>query len=43
VPTAIVDRVKAAVALVMTKKVDFLPDLPIAVEIKHGPTYGDAK
>jgi DNA polymerase len=43
VPTAIVERVKAVVAAVMTRQVDFLPDLPIAVEVKHGPTYGDAK
>ena len=43
VPTAIVERVKAVVAAVMTRRVDFLPELPIAVEVKHGPTYGDAK
>lgn len=43
VPTAVVDQVKKAVALVMTEPVDFLPALPIAVEVKHGPTYGDAK
>ena len=43
VPTAIVDRVKPVVALSMCEAVDFLPELPIAVEIKHGPTYGDAK
>jgi len=43
VPTAIVERVKTAIALSMCEAVDFLPELPIAVEIKHGPTYGDAK
>jgi DNA polymerase len=43
VPTAIVDRVKPVVALSMCEAVDFLPALPIAIEIKHGPTYGDAK
>jgi hypothetical protein len=43
VPTALVDRVKTAVASVMTEVVDFMPTLPIAVEVKHGPTYGDAK
>jgi DNA polymerase I-like protein with 3'-5' exonuclease and polymerase domains len=43
VPTAIVERVKAVVAAVMTRRVDFMPELPIAVEVKHGPTYGDAK
>lgn len=43
VPTPIVPKVKKAVASVMTREVDFLPDLPIAVEIHDGPTYGDAK
>lgn len=43
VPTKIVSQVKAAIAKVMTRGVDFLPDLPIAVEIHDGPTYGDAK
>jgi DNA polymerase I-like protein with 3'-5' exonuclease and polymerase domains len=43
VPTALVDKVKKLVASVMVEPVDFLPDLPIAVEVKHGPTYGDAK
>lgn len=43
VPTAVVDKVKSAVAMVMTQTVDFLPSLPVAVEVKHGPTYGDAK
>lgn len=43
VPTKIVPQVKSAIAKVMTRTVDFLPDLPIAVEIHDGPTYGDAK
>lgn len=43
VPTPIVAQVKKAIAMVMTRSVDFLPDLPIAVEIHDGPTYGDAK
>lgn len=43
VPKAIVEKVKKAIAVVMTRTVDFLPDLPIAVEIHDGPTYGDAK
>jgi hypothetical protein len=43
VPTAITKKVIGAIAKVMTRKVDFLPDLPIAVEIHDGPTYGDAK
>ena len=43
IPTAIVEKVKVAIALSMCEAVDFMPELPIAVEIKHGPTYGDAK
>jgi hypothetical protein len=43
VPTKIVAQVKAVIAKVMTREVDFMPDLPIAVEIHDGPTYGDAK
>lgn len=43
VPTKIVPQVKQAIAKVMTREVDFLPDLPIAVEIHDGPSYGDAK
>jgi hypothetical protein len=43
VPTKIVSQVKAAIAKVMIREVDFMPDLPIAVEIHDGPTYGDAK
>ena len=43
VPTAIVEKVKTAIALSMVEPVEWLPDLPIAVEVKSGPTYGDAK
>ena len=43
VPTAIVEKVKAAIALSMVEPVEWLPELPIAVEVKSGPTYGDAK
>lgn len=43
VPTAIVPQVKAAIEKVMTEVVDFMPNLPVAVEINDGPTYGDAK
>jgi hypothetical protein len=43
VPTAIVDKVKTVIALSMVEPVEWLPDLPIAVEVKHGPSYGDAK
>lgn len=38
-----VDAVKKALAIAMTVPVPWLPELPIACEIKHGPTYGDAK
>lgn len=43
VPKAAVEKVIQAIAKVMTQQVDFMPDLPVAVEIHHGPTYGDAK
>lgn len=43
VPKAAVQQVIKAIAKVMTREVDFMPDLPVAVEIHHGPTYGDAK
>jgi DNA polymerase bacteriophage-type len=43
VPDMLVDKVKAAIALSMVEEVDFLPALPVAVEVKHGSTYGDAK
>jgi hypothetical protein len=43
VPTPIAEKVMAAIANVMTRKVDFMPELPVAVEIHHGKSYGDAK
>lgn len=43
VPTSIVERVKAAIVTSMVEPVEWLPELPIAVEIKSGATYGDAK
>jgi DNA polymerase I-like protein with 3'-5' exonuclease and polymerase domains len=38
-----VDRLKPAIEKVMTDPVEWLPRLPIAVEIHHGKTYGDCK
>ena len=43
IPTALLEQVKAVVAMEMTRPLDFMPDLPIAIEMKSGPTYGDAK
>lgn len=43
VPTETVPLVKRAVAAVMTEVVPFMPDLPVAVEVHDGPTYGEAK
>jgi DNA polymerase len=43
IPTILVSRVKKVIAEVMTEQVDFLPDLPVAVEIHDGFTYGSAK
>lgn len=43
VPTKIAEAVSRAIANVMTRKVDFMPELPVAVEIHHGKSYGDAK
>jgi hypothetical protein len=43
IPTQLVDKVIPVIEKVLTRPVDWLPDLPIAVEINHGPTYGDAK
>lgn len=43
VPEARVEAVKKAVRLAMTAPVDFLPDLPLAIDIAHGPSYGDTK
>ena len=43
IPTVLVERVKKVIADVMTEVVPWLPDLPVAVEIHHGPDYGSAK
>jgi len=43
IPTILVERVEKVIAEVMTEVVGFMPLLPVAVEVKHGPTYGDAK
>lgn len=43
VPTTLVEKVKQAIAHEMTKSVDWMPNLPIAVKMNHGPSYGDAK
>jgi hypothetical protein len=43
VPTETVDICKRAIEFEMIRPVDWMPELPIAVEIKHGPSYGDAK
>lgn len=39
----LVDEAKAMIEEELTAVVPWLPDLPVACEIKHGPTYGDAK
>jgi len=43
VPTQLVDICKRAIESEMTKSVDWMPNLPIAVEMNHGESYGDAK
>lgn len=43
VPTNTVDICKRAIEFEMTKGVDWMPNLPIAVEMNHGASYGDAK
>jgi len=43
VPTILVPKVIPMIESVMTEVVEWLPELPVAVEIHHGPTYGDAK
>ena len=43
IPTHFVEKVLPVIESVMTEEVPFLKDLPVAVEIKYGPTYGDAK
>jgi DNA polymerase family A len=43
VPTQIVEKCKQVIEYEMIRPVDWMPELPIAVEIKHGNSYGDAK
>lgn len=43
VPTAAVPKVIKAIDHVLCERVPWLPALPIACEIKSGPSYGDAK
>lgn len=43
VPITTVDLCTRAIASIMPQGVEWMPDLPIAVEINHGPSYGDAK
>lgn len=43
VPIEHVDVCEKAIERIMTDPVDWLPKLPIAVEIHHGATYGDCK
>lgn len=42
-PTNLVDICKRAIEHEMTKSVDWMPNLPVAVEMGHGPSYGDSK
>jgi hypothetical protein len=43
IPKILVAQVIPVIDYEMTRPVEWLPNLPIAVEIHHGPTYGDAK
>ncbi len=43
VPTPHVELYESAVMDLMTEPPAFAPDLPVAAETAHGPTYGDAK
>jgi DNA polymerase len=43
VPEIHAPRIMKAIEKVMTMPVSWLPELPIACEVKCGPTYGDAK
>jgi DNA polymerase len=43
VPTSSVPKVMKAVEYMLCQKVPWLPSLPIACEVKSGPSYGDAK
>jgi hypothetical protein len=43
VPTKNVALITKAIDHVLCSPVSWLPSLPVACEIKHGPSYGDAK
>lgn len=43
VPTENVTKIIKAIDSALCAKVPWLPQLPVACEIKHGPSYGDAK
>ncbi len=43
IPTVLVEKVVPAIESAMTNKVDWMPLLPIAVEVKYGASYGEAK
>lgn len=43
VPEEHVDACENVITRVMTDPVPWMPRLPIAVEVHHGPTYGDCK
>jgi DNA polymerase len=43
VPEEHVDVCEKAIERIMTDPVPWMPRLPVAVEIHHGPTYGDCK
>lgn len=43
VPTSTVNICLQAIESEMTKQVDWMPNLPIAIETGHGASYGDAK
>lgn len=43
VPTVLIPQIIPVVDRIMTEAVPWLPNLPVAVEIHHGRTYGDAK
>jgi hypothetical protein len=41
VPTPETERVVKAIFAIMTRSPKWLPELPVGVEVNHGPTYGD--
>ena len=41
VPTEKVEYYAKAVVPILTRSPKWLPELPVGVEVKHGPTYGD--